>query len=673
MQRRIDLAEDDPAWLRHYLPDVFYSPFTSDQLEMIAECGECLRYGTKQAKAAPRGDGKSSVVKYLALKYALSRQVRFPLVLAATHSKAIKTTKSLRKRLASRQDTPLSDDYPLECLVARRVDPWPSRARNVTGTIGRFDGKTFIPEDEDDTQKPIHVEWGADFFTIPVWADDDTVGPIIMALGYSSDDLQGCNIYDIRPDFVMLDDLDSRDSLASEHGVIAGKIEESIEKTVAGLGGQSRQLGQYMLCTITSRDAAAYKYTDPAQKPAWSGRRVAAIKEWPTNMKLWDKYIDQRQRGMQQQSEDGQPIDKYGREAHEFYLSNRVEMDAGVVMSNPYNFEGEPLQDGSQKQVSSLQRCMDFIADHTREAFDTEHQNDPPEDEQRLKSALTWLNVSDCAGDYDQRQVDSSITSLVRAVDVRKIELHDAAIATDRAAKYRVPDYNVRTHGTSETTVEQAERLILDGLRKLADDWNTAPCIDENGMIHQHELCLIDKGWIGNWTEDGEVKTWASQPVETFCMEAGLDRFLPAKGAPNYMQPEAKHGVLVGDNWHINRGRGKNRKCDEVIWNADHWHLLVEELFLLPDDSSDRFELFCPPDDGVWINHKAIGNHVQVGARQLKEQMARGSRSRKPRFVRDHWWDSLAMALVAKSIVAARQHRTATRRPRRTLAQMAGR
>jgi hypothetical protein len=657
IDRRLRLAENDAAWLRFYLDRVFYNPFTADQLETIAECGECLRYGLKRAKAAPRGDGKSSIVKYLGLKYALNRQVRFPLVVAATYGKAVKTTKSLRKQLANRQDTRLSADYPLECLVARRVDPWPSRARNVTANGGRS----------------IHVEWGADFFTLPVWEDEEPIGPIIMSLGYTSDELQGCNIYDIRPDFVMLDDLDSRDSLASEDGVVAGKIEEAVEKTIAGLGGQSRQLGQYMLCTITSREAAAYKYTDPEQKPAWSGRRVAAISTWPTNIGLWDQYISKRQKGMQQRGEDGTPIDRYGRQSHEFYLANYEEMNAGAVLSNPFNFESDLLPDGSQKQVSSLQRCMDFIADHSREAFDTEHQNDPPEGSTPLAPKLTWLHVSDAAGDFARMQVDPSTTAVVRAVDVRKVELHDATLASDALTKYRIADYAVRRHGTGETTVEQAESLILDALRALAMEWDASPPIDGNGTEHPAGLVLIDKGWMGNWTEDGEVKTWAAQPVETFCVERGVDSYLPAKGDGSYRSPAPDRAVIIGNHWHINRGKGKNRICDEVIWDADYWHLLVEGLFLLPEGTQDRFELFNV--DGydhlsVYTNHKAFGGHIEAGAKELKAQMARGTRSRKPRWVRDHWWDSLAMCLVGLSIVEHRTQRRARQKPRVPLSEM---
>ena len=218
---------------------------------------------------------------------------------------------------------------------------------------------------------------------------------------------------------------------------------------------------------------------------------------------------------------------------------------------------------------------------------------------------------------------------------------------------------------------QQAEALILEALHKLADKWRTEPLWDCNGIEHPADLTLVDVGWLGNWTEDGAVKTWASQPVESFCKAMGLASYLPARGAPNYSPPEPKRGVIIGDNWHINRGAGKDRTCDQVVWNAAHWHLLVEELFMLPEDADDRFELF-EATDGIYTNHKGIGGHIQAGAKQLHEQMARGSRSRKPKFVRDHWWDGLAMALVGRSILDMKAAKKAKKKARRTLAQMAG-
>src|SRR5690606_30838877 len=109
----------------------------------------------------------------------LCRQARFPLFVAATGEKAKDALDSLKRRLASRATSPLAEDYPLECYVARYVHPWPSRARNVTANGRRH----------------INVEWASNCVVLPTWEDEEPLGPILLALGITSDELQGCNVY----------------------------------------------------------------------------------------------------------------------------------------------------------------------------------------------------------------------------------------------------------------------------------------------------------------------------------------------------------------------------------------------------------------------------------------------------------------------------------------------
>ena len=259
-----DCEHEDAHWLRTYLPEVFYNPFTPDQLAIIRDIGQSLQFGTCKAVAAPRGDGKSSICRYLLKKYALYRQIRFGLILSATGPKSDEALRAVKAQLR-RRGTPLWEDFPLEADVAAYVGPSPQRAHNAT--VGG---------------KRIHVEWSSNRLILPTFPDTEPVGPIIMAMGWESEQLQGCNVLDLRPDFVLLDDFDNRGSLAAADGVIAGKIEEIIDKAVGGLGGPGRRLGQVFLGTITSPRSAAAKYSDPQQKPAWSGIRLPRIKVWPT-------------------------------------------------------------------------------------------------------------------------------------------------------------------------------------------------------------------------------------------------------------------------------------------------------------------------------------------------------------------------------------------------------
>ena len=683
--RRRQLEEDDAEWLRFYFPDVFFNPFTDEQHRTIADIERVLSFGLMKCKADERGGGKSSIIKYLLLKYSLQRKIRFPLVLCATNGKAKKATVSIRRRMASRAPTEaelraiaargrstkgmvpnlFASDYPFETTVARVVERNSLRAKNMTGNGGR----------------QIAVEWGSvdGYFILPTWADEEEVGPIFMALSYSSDELQGCNVYDRRPDAVILDDLDSRDSLASEDGIVASKIEEVIDKTVSGLGGQSQRMGQYFICTITSEDAAAAKYSDPKKKPAWDGERVAALKQWPTHIDKWEHYVDLYEKGIHEG-------DKFARVAHEYYLANREpnvpaeqSMDYGAEISNPYRFDATELEDGSQMEVSALQNCWNFIAKFGLDAFKTERQNDPPEKPDKFEAKVDPYIVSSCAGDYPRRIVDEGAELIVAGIDIRKKECHYSILSESLDHPNLIPDYNAVSHPevTDETTVEEAEEKILQGLHAIADKWQAEPLTDEHGNPHSIALTIIDAGWTGTGEdpdENNEPKTWQTQPVEVFCRERDPRRWIPAFGTDKYKRQEEKADVIQGDNWYIRKGKGKMRGSNVVIWNVRHWRPLVEELFMLsPNDEGEpdpqRFVLFDPPSGkNLWKNHKRLGEHIRAGAEELAE--SRSTKRRKKKYRRDHFWDSFAMMLVARSV--EKQLRTVVRRrPRKSLSQMA--
>jgi hypothetical protein len=578
--RREDCEADDCLWLRTYCADVFYNPFTPHQNKIIADCAEALRYGTQKCKAAPRGDGKTSIVKYLTLKYSLKRQVLFPLNLAATAEKAKKTLASLKRRLASRSDTPLAQDYPLECHVARYVDPWPSRARNVTAN-GR---------------RPIHVEWGATWFIIPTWENEEPLGPILLSLGITSDELQGCNIYDRRPDFVTLDDLDSRDSLASEDGVVAEKIEEAVDKTVAGLGGQSRRLGQFMLCTITSRESAAFKYSDARLKPSWSGERIAAIIEWPEAKDRWQEYIELRQWGQNTFDDKGNPVDVFGRKAHSLYLSNRAEMDRVAILSNPHNFEADLLPDGSQKQVSALQRCYDYIADHGMASFLTEHQNDPPEEAGILASGITQKLIQKQVNGFARRVIPAGCTVLTHNCDVGKLKGFNWVVRawTPDGTGHTI-DYGVmNVIGAKYGSDEGLDVALCNAVLRRMDEFRTAGYATATGEIIRDSISTFDCRWKTDAVLAGVVK-------------AGI-------GVHGIMGIGQSAGCVKGKFRDVITNSPTRRKCgtpgayEELhsgpygkVWvihaDADRWKGFEHDRWMSPKDKPGCMYLFGEPSD----------------------------------------------------------------------------
>lgn len=653
--RRAEREADDRLWLKSYCPDVFKNPFTPHQERIIETAGQVLRYGTQKCYAAPRGDGKSSIIKYLALKYALCRQVRFPLIVSATSSKSAKTLNSLKQRMASattfndrkRQFTPLNDlgaDYPLECSIARYVNPWPSRARNVAAN-GR---------------KRIHVQWGGDMIILPTWEDEEPLGPILLALGITSDEMQGCNVYDQRPDFVMLDDLDSRDSLAAEDGVIAGKIEEAVDKTVAGLGGQSSRLGQYMLCTITSRDAAAYKYSDPAQKPSWSGERIAAIQAWPERKDLWQSYIELRQWGKGTLGDDKRAVDVYGRKAHQFYEEHREAMDEGAVLSNPYNYSQDVLPDGSPMQLSALQRCYDFIADNNLAAFLTEYQNDPPEDDGASESGITPRLVQTQTSGLEQGEIPEGCVTLVQGVDVGKWWLHWVVRAFRADGTGFTIDYGRQNvYGTKYGTEDGLDRAIRREVLRRVAEFRDQPYAQQ----FRESLTLVDSGY-------------RTEAIYAACSEAGLG-VMPIKGIG------LSAGVTERGRFNdvMKRTRDKQPVCDGVYFSvirepgrpaiklvcasADQWKAWEHDRWMTAHDKPGCLFLYGEKGTPQQMSadqreHGHYGHHIC--AEIEVEDVVKGGivRKWKSKNKENHWLDASYYADVAAAIKGVRVIGTVT-------------
>ena len=101
----------------------------------------------------------------------------------------------------------------------------------------------------------------------------------------------------------------------------------------------------------------------------------------------------------------------------------------------------------------------------------------PPEFESKLVVNVSADQMMNCVGDLQRLQVESSTSMVVRGIDIRKTEIHYTTMAADKVKPHRIVDYDIRSHGTTETTVEQAEELILSHLHELADSWETQqPC-----------------------------------------------------------------------------------------------------------------------------------------------------------------------------------------------------
>jgi hypothetical protein len=144
----------------------------------------------------------------------------------------------------------------------------------------------------------------------------------------------------------------------------------------------------------------------PAQKPTWKGKRFRFYQLGRSSI-FWDEYVQPRQ---------AHPDDEFGRIAHAFYLENRVAMDAGADVANRNRFDGQTLPDGTQLEVSALQRYYNEVARIGPEAVASEYDND------RRKPGRSSPGSLDRSSGFRVRPqiVPPGCTVLDRGDDVRK-------------------------------------------------------------------------------------------------------------------------------------------------------------------------------------------------------------------------------------------------------------
>ena len=631
--KRRELCLQDPErFLRTYHKKKFRQPFGRVHQRIIQTIHDRALTGGKKSIAAPRSRGKSTIVKGMNIFLTAAELVRFIVPICATTKLASRIYKDYRDEWGNNQF--LYEDFPEICAPVRELEGAPQRAsrQHVNGHL------TMINWSATDFLRLPRVPGNANEYLQSLGVDWSPYGGVKMTFAGLDAAIRGLNIDDDRPDCIIIDDPETRESAKS-----IDQIEDRkgiIETDIEGLEGQDKPLALILITTIQNTYSYSAQVTDPEKMPAWEGERWGWIETWPTRTDLWDEYIIRRKAAQS-------AGDRHGMAAVEFYLENKEAMNHGVSMLAD-NYKEIRLKDGTKVVHSAIQEAYNKISDTSMAAFKAEYQNDPDELGEEFKVKIEPHTVIGCQSDFDRFSVTPDVSITVAGVDVRKTELHYARLCSGDSIQNQISDYDVVSHGTSETTVEEAERLILNGLNQLNDFWNENELIDSNGTARNLDLVLIDKGWLGSWREDGQLKSWASQPVEAFCMEKGLRRYLPAKGQPNYKSPAPSDKVIIGDNWHMNRGVGAERSCTEVIWNAEHYHALTEELFACTDEAK-RFHLFFATD-GVHKGHERLSQHIREGAADLLDLRKTGSATRKQRYRRDHWWDAIAMALVARSI-----------------------
>jgi len=270
------------------------------------------RPGARIAIAAPRGSAKSTLVSLLFVLWAICRRShRFIVILSDTKDKAENFLQQVKFEL--HQNELLAADFPEVCEPG--------------GRAGR----------------------------LPRWRDHEIIthnGVMVAAIG-SGQNIRGRRHAEVRPDLLILDDVESR---ANTHSAEQReKLSEWFHKSILMAGSHKTQI--LMVGTILHYDSLLARLTNRAKSTLWEGHIYRSILQWSKATDRWERWS----------------AILHGREQHQG--------QAGPSAAEAYfAAHAEAMLDGTKvlwPSVDSYYKLMLMREGDGVASFDSEKQNEP--------------------------------------------------------------------------------------------------------------------------------------------------------------------------------------------------------------------------------------------------------------------------------------------------------
>ncbi len=622
-KRRTRLEKNVFKWLRWYGHEEFTREFTDQQKQMIRAIITAFETGDDQAIAASRGEGKSSIAEWVLMFLMLKGLATFAVLFAATGPDAENSLDSIRDRLEENER--LAADYPEVCAPVRALEGAPQRA-NAQIVVGhRHDnGKAFKPT-------PSKFRWCGKEIRLPRVPGSPASGAIIATRGLDGA-VRGLKRGKERPMIAVIDDPDTEDTVNSEEQ--AAKLEKKIDTTIAGLAGQKKPLARVILTTIQKRTSVSARFTDPAIKPSFHGKRFKFLEKPPERMDLWEEFIQLQQIDWSEGT----------KKADAFYAKRQRSMDAGAVLGNPHRTP--------RGELSALQFFFIEVARLGWDAVNSEYQNDPPEETGPIESGITALHIQRRVNGLARGVIPSGCTALVRGIDCRKAMLHWVIRAFRPDGTGFTIDYGEHlTRGTVQGSEEGIDLALRRAIREVVDSTKERPYRRADGEIVPIKLTLVDSGY-------------RASAIYQACRECGVG-IMPAKGygksngcaAPNFSEAQkATKDRTPGDGWFITRVGDPGAQVNLVHMDTDRWKAFEHDRWMTEAGQPGALSIFGQPSENPgFLSHdqKAIWPYArQIVSEVEAEEFRKGMLHRfwKQINPNNHWLDASYMSDCASNI-----------------------
>lgn len=341
--RRARLEKNPEQWLRYYFPNIFHLPFADGHRAIIRAVLQSDETGKNMVVAAPRGEGKTNILRFMSIYLIFTGRARFVVVGGWQTRAASEAFNTWTIAITSER---LVADYPEFCAPfadsthANRLPRlhWKGETRTTGAAIKSARMQIVFPD-----------------------------GRGAMAAGSLQGDIKGLNIttvggMSLRPDKLLLDD--PQDTDRADDPAFVSETLHKIDTQWLCLAGPNTRISMMVACTIFA----------PGDVGDSLGRRkdsvfvrIPRVVSWPVGFDtpdseartLWERWYDLYC------DEKARP------EAFRFYRRNKRKMCDGFAVSWKYRF------DASKGDPDAMFSAMVDYFSKGREAFFSEYQNQP--------------------------------------------------------------------------------------------------------------------------------------------------------------------------------------------------------------------------------------------------------------------------------------------------------
>ena len=346
--RRKRLERSPERWLRWYFPNIFTLPFADGHRAIIDSILSSDASGKNTVVAAPRGEGKTNIMRYMSIFLIVTRRSRFVVVGGWQNRSAAEAFSTWCIALTSER---LVADYPEFCA--------PFAESTHASRLPRLHWKD---EDGRIAKEPTGAAIKSARMQI-VFPD----GLGAMAAGSLQGDIKGLNITtasgeSLRPDKLLLDDPQDTDRAGDP--AFVEEVLHRIDTQWLCLAGPNTRISMMVACTIFAPDDVGESL---GKRKDSVFVRIPRVTSWPKDFdkpdglsrQLWDHWFDLY------------CDDKTRREAFAFYRRNRRAMCNGFAVSWKHRF------DAAKGDPDALFAAMVDYYSKGRDAFYSEYQNAP--------------------------------------------------------------------------------------------------------------------------------------------------------------------------------------------------------------------------------------------------------------------------------------------------------